>query len=105
MTAGTPWEFLVSEHRQMAELVVMLRSLGDDPSTQGLCDQLCAMIDEHVARERRHQPLMPCLDDLAGATVELCAGGDLDRVAAALARHVEAQEHHPDRQLGEPSEG
>jgi DNA-binding GntR family transcriptional regulator len=105
MTAGTPWELLVSEHRQMAELVVMLRSLGDDPSTEGLCEQLSAMIDEHVARERSHRPLMPCLDDLADATVELCAGGDLDRVAAALARHVEAQEHQPDRQLGEPFGG
>lgn len=84
----------------MTELVVMLRSLGDDPSTEGLCDQLRAMIDEHVERERPRLPRLPCLDELAEATVELCAGGDLDRVAAALARHIEAQEHHPDRQLG-----
>lgn len=89
----------------MTELVVMLRSLGDDPSTDGLCGQLRAMIDEHVGRERRELPTLTELDELADSAVRLRSGGDIDRVAAALARHVEAQEHHPDRQLGDSSAG
>lgn len=103
---GTPRELSVSEHRQMTELVVMLRSLGDDPSAAGLCDQLRRMIDEHVERERREDATMPCLDELVEAAAGLCAGAQVEQVeqvAATLARHVEAQERHPDRQLGGPT--
>jgi hypothetical protein len=101
MTTGTPWELSVSEHRQMTELVVMLRSLGDDPATAGLCQQLGAMIDEHVGRERRELPHLPCLAELGAVAADVRPDGDIDHVVATLAQHVEAQEHHPDRQLGD----
>ena len=103
MTPASSWELSVSEHRQMTELVVMLRSLVDDPSTDGLCGQLRAMIDEHVQRERRDLSTLTDLDELADATGHLGVGRNIERVAAALARHVEAQEHHPDRQIGDSS--